>query len=93
MVTQLAAEPSRPYICLAPCSWDKLIIVNLPKSLEPRITMMIESDWGVQDVKILQKTRNGCCVRVKMIGNPWTGETGSSGVQVGRPTFQYFIIF
>ena len=49
MVGQLAAEPYRPYTVLAPCSWDKLVIANLPKSLEPRLSMLVEAGWGVQD--------------------------------------------
>ena len=82
MVTQLAAEPRRPYTCLAPSSWDKLIIINLPRSLEPRLTSLVETGWGVQDSKVLQRTRHGTSLRVKMVGNPWTGETGAAGVQV-----------
>ena len=46
MVSQLAAEPRRPYTCLAPSSWDKLIIINLPRSLEPRLTSMVEASPG-----------------------------------------------
>ena len=82
MVDQLAAEPCRPLTCIAPCSWDKIIIINLPKSLEPRVTMLVETGWGIQETKILQKTRNGCCLRLKLVGNPWNGETGQAGVQV-----------
>ena len=84
MVGQLAAEPTRPFLCLTPCSWDKLIFINLPRSLEPRVSMMLESGWGTQDTKTLEKTKHGCSLRIKMIGNPWTGETGSAGVQVSE---------
>ena len=82
MVGQLAAEPSRPLTCISPCSWDKLIFVNLPRSLEPRVNMIVESGWGIQESKVLQKTKHGCSLRIKMVGNPWTGETGAAGVQV-----------
>ena len=82
MVSQLAAEPTRPYTCVAPCSWDKLVIVNLPKSLEPRLTMMVENGWGIQDSRVIQRTRHGCSLRLKLIGNPWNGETGQQGVQL-----------
>ena len=82
MVSQLAAEPRRPYTCLAPSSWDKLIIINLPRSLEPRLTSLVEAGWGVQDTKVLQRTKHGCSVRIKLVGNPWTGETGAAGVQI-----------
>ena len=81
-VSQLAAEPTRPYTCVAPCSWDKLVIVNLPKSLEPRLSMMVEAGWGIQDSKVIQRTRHGCSIRFKLIGNPWNGETGQPGVQL-----------
>ena len=82
MVGQLAAEPYRPYTVLAPCSWDKLVIVNLPKSLEPRLSMLVEAGWGVQDARVIQRTRHGAALRIKMLGNPWNGETGAQGVQV-----------
>ena len=82
MVGQLAAEPRRPYTCLAPTSWDKLIIINLPRSLEPRLSSLVEAGWGVQDTKVLQRTKHGCSVRIKLVGNPWTGETGAAGVQI-----------
>ena len=37
MVGQLAGDPSpRPFTCLAPSGWDRLHVINLPKSLEAR---------------------------------------------------------
>ena len=44
--------------------------------------MIVESGWGIQESKVLQKTKHGCSLRIKMVGNPWTGETGAAGVQV-----------
>ena len=82
MVTQLAAEPRRPCTCVAPTSWDKLVVINLPRSLEPRLTSLVDTGWGVQDTKVLQRTRHGSSLRIKLQGNPWTGETGAAGVQI-----------
>ena len=83
MVGQLAAEPNnRPFTCIAPSSWDKLIFINLPKTLESRVTMLVETGWGVQDSKIIERTPHGCVLRIKMSGSPWSGETGAAGVQL-----------
>ena len=83
MVGQLAAEQNyRPFTCIAPSSWDKLIFINLPKTLESRVTMLVETGWGVQDTKILERTPHGCSFRMKMTGSPWSGETGAAGVQL-----------
>ena len=36
----------------------------------------------VQDSRVIQRTRHGAALRIKMLGNPWNGETGAQGVQV-----------
>ena len=58
MVGEFAPEPqSRPLLCVSTSSWDKLILVNLPGSLESKVNQLVEAGWGVQSAKLLEKVQ------------------------------------